>query len=65
MEEITLILKIAMVGIIIAILDKIFDSLGKKEQGTLITLAGLVVVFMMVINLIGKLFSSVRTIFQF
>ncbi len=65
MEELGLILKIAMVGIIIAILDKIFDSLGKKEQGTLITLAGLVVVFMMVINLIGRLFTSVRTIFQF
>lgn len=65
MEELTLILKIAMVGIIIAILDRIFDSLGRKEQGTLITLAGLVVVFMMVINLIGKLFTSVRTIFQF
>lgn len=65
MEELGLIFKIAMVGIIIAILDRIFDSLGRKEQGTLITLAGLVVVFMMVISLIGKLFVSVKTIFQF
>lgn len=65
MGELGLILKIATVGIIIAILDRIFDGLGRKDQGTLITLAGLVVVFMMVIGLMGKLFDTVKTIFQF
>ncbi|EYE89692.1 stage III sporulation protein AC [Fervidicella metallireducens AeB] len=65
MVDVSLIFKIATVGILIAILDKIFEGLGRKEQATLITLAGLVVVLMMVLGLITKLFDNVRTMFQF
>lgn len=65
MSELKLIIEIATVGILITVLDKIFDSAGRKEQGTLITLVGLVVVFMMVVGLIGKLFNNVKTMFQF
>jgi stage III sporulation protein AC len=65
MVDITLIFKIATVGILIAILDKILTSLGRQEQATLVTLAGLVVVLMMVLGLINKLFDSVKTMFQF
>jgi stage III sporulation protein AC len=65
MVDITLIFKIATVGILIAILDKILTSLGRQEQATLVTLAGLVVVLMMVLGLINKLFESVKTMFQF
>ena len=65
MADVTLIFKIATVGILIAILDKILTSLGRQEQATLVTLAGLVVVLMMVLGLINKLFESVKTMFQF
>lgn len=65
MVDVGLIFKIATVGILIAILDKILTSLGRQEQATLVTLAGLVVVLMMVIGLINKLFDSVKTMFQF
>lgn len=65
MVDVTLIFKIATVGILIAILDKILTSLGRQEQATLVTLAGLVVVLMMVLGLINKLFESVKTMFQF
>lgn len=65
MMDIGLIFKIATVGILIAILDKILTSLGRQEQATLVTLAGLVVVLMMVIGLINKLFDTVKTMFQF
>lgn len=65
MVDISVIFKIATIGILIAILDKILNSLGRQEQATLVTLAGLVVVLMMVIGLISKLFSSVKTMFQF
>jgi stage III sporulation protein AC len=65
MGDLKLIVEIATVGILITVLDKIFDSAGRKEQGTLITLVGLIVVFMMVVGLIGKLFTSVKTMFQF
>jgi stage III sporulation protein AC len=63
--DISLIFKIATIGILIAILDKILNSLGRSEQATLVTLAGLVVVLMMVIGLIKELFASVKTMFQF
>lgn len=64
MVDVGLIFKIAAVGILIAILDKILQNLGKDEQATLVTLAGLVVVLMMVIGLISRLFDSIRTMFQ-
>lgn len=63
--DISLIFKIATIGILIAVLDKILTSLGRQEQATIVTLAGLVVVLMMVINMISQLFTSVRTMFQF
>lgn len=62
--DVNLIFKIATVGILIAILDKILESMGKKEQATLVTLAGLVVVLMMVIGMISQLFNSVKTMFM-
>ncbi|QCX32706.1 stage III sporulation protein AC [Caloramator sp. E03] len=62
--DVELIFKIAAVGILIAILDKILKNLGKDEQATIVTLTGLVVVLMMVIGLISKLFDSIKTLFQ-
>ena len=63
--DISLIFKIAAVGILIAVLDKVLKSMGKDEQATLVTLSGLVIVLMMVINLISQLFNSVKTLFLF
>lgn len=65
MDELKLIVEIATVGILITVLDKIFESAGRKEQGTLITIVGLIVVFMMVVGLISKLFTNVKTMFNF
>ncbi|SKA81938.1 stage III sporulation protein AC [Caloramator quimbayensis] len=62
--DVGLIFKIAAVGILIAVLDKILKNLGKDEQATLVTLTGLVVVLMMVIGLISRLFDSIKTLFQ-
>jgi stage III sporulation protein AC len=63
--DVGLIFKIATVGILIAILDKILDGMGKKEQATMVTLAGLIVVLMMVLGLINRLFDNVKAMFQF
>jgi stage III sporulation protein AC len=62
--DVGLIFKIAGIGILILILDKLFKDVKQENTATLVTLAGLVVIFMMVIGLISKLFDSVRTIFQ-
>jgi stage III sporulation protein AC len=62
---VSLIFKIAAVSILIIILDKILETTGKKDYAIIANLAGIIIVLMMVINMINKLFSTVRTMFQF
>ena len=64
MLDVSLIFKIAAVSILIIILDKILESTGKKDYAVITNLAGIIIVLMMVINLINKLFSTVKTMFQ-
>ncbi|HBM80153.1 MAG: stage III sporulation protein AC [Clostridiales bacterium] len=62
--DVSLIFKIAAIGILIAVLDQILRRAGREEQAMMTTLAGLVVVMLLVINLVSKLFNTVRTLFQ-
>ena len=64
MLDISLIFKIAAVGIVIIILDKILKSCDKEEFAVVTNLAGLIIILMLVINLINKLFTAVKTMFQ-
>ncbi len=64
MLDVSLIFKIAAIGILIIIIDKILKSSGKDDFAVMVNLAGIVIVLMMVITLISKLFDSVRTMFQ-
>jgi len=64
MLDISLIFKIAAVGILVLILDKVLESSGKKDFAVVANLAGIVIVLTMVITLINKLFNTVRTMFQ-
>ena len=63
--EIDLIFKIAAVGIIVSILNQVLSRTGRDEQATMTTLAGLVVVLMIVAQRIADLFSLVKTLFDF
>lgn len=62
--DIDLIFKIAGVGILVSVLNQVLTRAGREEQAMMTTLAGIVVVLMMVINMIGKLFVSVKDVFQ-
>ncbi len=62
--DISLIFKIASVGILLGILNIILDKADKKEFAYITTLVGVVIVFGMVIVLISRLFDNIRTIFQ-
>jgi stage III sporulation protein AC len=62
--DISLIFKIASIGILLGILNIILDKADKKEFSYIITLVGVIIVFGMVIGLISKLFDSIKTIFQ-
>lgn len=63
--EIDLVFKIAAIGIIVAILNQVLSRSGRDEQATMTTLAGLVVVLMMIAQKISELFDLVKTLFRF
>jgi stage III sporulation protein AC len=63
--DIDLIFKIAAVGIIVSILNQVLSRSGREEQATMTTLAGLVVVLMIVAEKISDLFDLVKTLFRF
>lgn len=63
--EIDLIFKIAAVGIIVAIFNQVLSRTGRDEQATMTTLAGLVVVLMIVAQKISELFDLVQRLFDF
>ena len=63
--EIDLIFKIAAVGMIVSILNQVLSRSGRDEQATMTTLAGLVVVLMMLAQRIAELFDLVKTLFEF
>jgi stage III sporulation protein AC len=63
--EIDLIFKIAAIGIIVSILNQVLSRTGREEQATMTTLAGLVVVLMMIAQRIADLFDLVKNLFGF
>lgn len=63
--DIDLIFKIAAVGIIVSILGQVLSRSGREEQATMTTLAGLVVVLMMLTEEIAALFELVKRLFDF
>ena len=63
--DIDLIFKIAAIGIIVSILNQVLSRSGREEQATMTTLAGLVVVLMMIAQEISDLFDLVKTLFKF
>lgn len=63
--EIDLIFKIAAIGIIVSILNQVLIRSGRDEQATMTTLAGLVVVLMILAQKIADLFTLVKTLFEF
>ena len=62
--DIDLIFKIAAIGIIVSILNQVLARSGREDQATMTTLAGLVVVLMMIAQKISELFDLVKTLFR-
>lgn len=61
--DMDLIFKIAAVGILVAVLNLLLVRSGREEQAMMTTLAGLVVVLMMLVQQISDLFQLVKTLF--
>lgn len=61
--DVGIIFKIAAVGILTAVVNQVLKKADKDEVATLTTLAGLVIVLLMVIDMIAQLFDSLKMLF--
>ena len=61
--DVDFIFKIAAIGILISVLNQVLIRAGREEQAMLTTLAGLVVVLLMVVNAVAELFTTVKSLF--
>ena len=63
--DVDLIFKIAAIGILVAVLNQLLVRSGREEQAMMTTLAGLVVVLMIIVQEISDLFNLIKTLFNF
>ena len=61
--DIDLIFKIAAVGILVAVLNILLQRSGREEQALMTTIAGLVVVLVILVQKISELFTMIKTLF--
>lgn len=63
--DVTLVFQIAGIGIIVAVLSQLLKRAERDEQALMITIAGLVIVMLLLVNEISELFDTVRSVFGF
>ena len=62
--DINFVFKIGAIGILITVISQILSRAGREDIATLATLAGLIVVLMMVLNMVAEFFESIRVMFN-
>ena len=62
--DINFIFKIGAIGILITVISQLLSRAGREDIATLATLAGLIVVLMMVLNMVAEFFESIRVMFN-
>ena len=62
--NIDFIFKIAAIGIVVAVLNQLLQRSGREEQAMMTTIAGLIVVLMMIVTEISNLFDTIKSIFN-
>ena len=62
--DVEFIFKIAAIGIVVAVIYRLLVQSGRDEQALMVTIAGLVVVMLMVVNQISELFSTIKSLFN-
>ena len=62
--NIDLVFQIAGLGLLISILSIVLKQAGKEEQAHILALIGVIIVLLLVIPVIGQLFSAIRSVFR-
>lgn len=63
--DVDFIFRVAGVGMIVAVLNQVLVRSGREEQGILTTVAGIIVVILMIVNELGDLFATMKSVFGF
>ena len=63
--DVDIIFKIAAIGIIVAVLNQVLIRAGGEDQAMMTTLAGILVVLFLIVDMIYEFFETVKTMFQF
>lgn len=63
--DVDILFKIAAIGIAIAILNQILIKAGREEQAMMTTLAGVIIVLAIIINMLTEFFDSIRSFLSF
>lgn len=63
MVSIDLVFKIAAIGILVAVLYQLLVRSGREDIATMVSIAGLIIVLLMVVDLVSELFTAVKSIF--
>ena len=61
--SIDLVFKIAAIGILVAVLNQVLVHSGREDMATMVSITGLIIVLLWVVNLVSDLFASVKNIF--
>ena len=61
--DISFILKIAGIGMLVAVSCQILSKIGRDEQSTMVSIAGIIIVLIILIEELGELFSVVKDVF--
>ncbi|MEG1584075.1 MAG: stage III sporulation protein AC [Anaerovorax sp.] len=62
--NVDIIFKIAAIGIIVAVLNQVLIRAGREDQAMMTTLAGIIVVLLLIVQMISEFFMTVKTLFQ-
>ena len=62
--NVDMIFRIAAIGIIVAVLNQVLTRAGRDDQAMMTTLAGLLVVLYLIINMVSDFFQTVKTVFM-
>ncbi len=61
--DFSLVMKVAGIGMIVTVCCQVLSKAGREEQATLVSLAGIVLVLMLLVSELGALFDAVRRVF--
>ena len=59
------IFKIAAIGIVVAVLNQLLQRSGREEQALMVTITGLIIVLVLVVQKISELFGLIKSLFMF